>query len=139
MKKLNKKGFTLVEMLVVIAIIAILVSILIPTVMGATKKAKASTDAANLRSAVAAFQIEYLSSGMADPADGVKVGIYTYSSTSGEWTSEAGKAPASKTVPADTTIYIKEVNGSYDASYASGTNFNSKNIAHYAGVAEGKS
>ena len=46
----DKKGFTLVEMLVVIAIIAVLVAIIIPTVMSATTKAKAATDAANLRS-----------------------------------------------------------------------------------------
>lgn len=53
MKKLNKKGFTLIEMLVVIAIIAVLVSIIIPTVTAATDKAKAAADAANLRSALA--------------------------------------------------------------------------------------
>lgn len=46
----NKKGFTLIEMLVVIAIIAVLVSIIVPTVSTATTKAKAATDAANLRS-----------------------------------------------------------------------------------------
>ena len=45
-----RRGFTLVEMLVVIAIIAVLVAILIPTVTAATTKAKAGTDAANLRS-----------------------------------------------------------------------------------------
>ncbi len=45
----NKKGFTLIEMLVVIAIIAVLVAIIIPTVMSSTDKAAASTDAANLR------------------------------------------------------------------------------------------
>ena len=46
----NKKGFTLIEMLVVIAIIAVLVSIVIPTVTAATTKAEAAVDAANLRS-----------------------------------------------------------------------------------------
>lgn len=46
----NKKGFTLIEMLVVIAIIAVLVAIVIPTVTSATTKAEAATDAANLRS-----------------------------------------------------------------------------------------
>lgn len=46
----NKKGFTLIEMLVVIAIIAVLVSIVIPVVGAATTKAEAATDAANLRS-----------------------------------------------------------------------------------------
>ena len=46
----SKKGFTLIEMLVVIAIIAILVAVIIPTISNATVKAKAATDAANLRS-----------------------------------------------------------------------------------------
>lgn len=49
-RKIRKKGFTLIEMLVVIAIIAILVAIVIPVVSNATTKAKAATDAANLRS-----------------------------------------------------------------------------------------
>jgi prepilin-type N-terminal cleavage/methylation domain-containing protein len=57
MKDLKEKisaprGFTLVEMLVVIAIIAVLVAIIIPTVSSATKRAKAAADAANLRSAI---------------------------------------------------------------------------------------
>ena len=60
MKKLNKKGFTLIEMLVVIAIIAILVAIIIPTVSNATEKAKESADAANIRSIAAEMQIKYL-------------------------------------------------------------------------------
>ena len=46
----NKKGFTLIEMLAVIAIIAVLVSIVIPVVGTATVKAEAAVDAANLRS-----------------------------------------------------------------------------------------
>lgn len=49
-KRLDKKGFTLIEMLVVIAIIAVLIAIIIPTVTAATTKANAATDAANLRS-----------------------------------------------------------------------------------------
>ena len=60
MKKMNRKGFTLVEMLVVIAIIAILVAVIIPTVSSSTSKAKAATDAANLRSAKAAATISAL-------------------------------------------------------------------------------
>lgn len=46
----NNKGFTLIEMLVVIAIIAVLVSIIIPTASKTTDKAAAAADAANLRS-----------------------------------------------------------------------------------------
>ena len=62
MKKLSsKKGFTLIEMLVVIAIIAILVAVIVPAVTTSTTKAKAATDAANLRSIQAEAAIKYLS------------------------------------------------------------------------------
>ena len=44
MKKLNKKGFTLTEMIVVIAIIGILAGVLIPTITGYIKKAQLSND-----------------------------------------------------------------------------------------------
>lgn len=50
LKRKNKKGFTLMEMLIVIGIIAILVAIAIPTFSGAQKKARYSADLANVRS-----------------------------------------------------------------------------------------
>lgn len=59
MKKMkNKKGFTLMEMLIVVAIIAILVVIAIPTFNAAMAKSRAATDAANIRSGYAAAQVE---------------------------------------------------------------------------------
>lgn len=56
----NKKGFTLIEMLVVIAVIAILVSIVIPTVGTSTMKARAATDVANLRTIYADLNINVI-------------------------------------------------------------------------------
>ena len=50
MKKLNKKGFTIVELVIVIAVIAILAAVLIPTFSGVIEKAQQSAndqDAAN--------------------------------------------------------------------------------------------
>ena len=60
MKKLNKRGFTLIEMLVVVAVIAVLVSIIVPMVSLASDKAAAAADAANLRSAKATISIGML-------------------------------------------------------------------------------
>lgn len=56
----QKKGFTLIEMLVVIAVIAVLVSVVIPTVGESTNRAKAATDAANLRSTLGSLNSEIL-------------------------------------------------------------------------------
>lgn len=59
--KLKKaKGFTLVEMLIVVAIIAILVAVAAPAVSSNLKKAKMSTDAANFRSAKAVAVVNYM-------------------------------------------------------------------------------
>lgn len=54
MKKQNQ-GFTLIEMLLVVAVIAVLVSIIVPRVSNATDKSAAAADAANLRAAKSAI------------------------------------------------------------------------------------
>lgn len=48
-KKLNKKGFTLAELLIVVAIIGVLVAISIPVFGSQLKKAEHATDVANVR------------------------------------------------------------------------------------------
>ncbi len=53
MKLKNRKGFTLMEILIVVAIIAILVAIAIPTFSSALTKANVATDKANIRAAYA--------------------------------------------------------------------------------------
>ena len=59
LKKLtNKKGFTLMEMLIVVAIIAVLVAIAIPTFNGALTKSKEAADVANIRAAYAEYQVQ---------------------------------------------------------------------------------
>ncbi len=47
---MNKKGFTLAELLIVVAIIAVLVGISIPIFSSQLEKAREATDAANIRS-----------------------------------------------------------------------------------------
>ena len=60
MKK-NNKGFTLAELLIVVAIIAVLVAVSIPIFNGQLTKAKQRTDDANERAAKAAAVAQDLS------------------------------------------------------------------------------
>ena len=101
MKKNNKKGFTLAELLIVVAIIGILVAISIPVFTSQLRKAKNATNLANARSLYAQLVADYLddnkvdadTSGITDTAteitiDGSKykfdtsVGGVSYSTTS---------------------------------------------------------
>lgn len=55
MKKMNKKGFTIVELVIVIAVIAILAAVMIPTFSGVVGKAQASANLQKARNAYAQY------------------------------------------------------------------------------------
>ena len=59
MKK-NNKGFTLAELLIVVAIIAVLVAIAIPIFTTQLEKSREATDIANVRSAYANIVAAYI-------------------------------------------------------------------------------
>lgn len=105
MNKLNKKGFTLIEMLVVIAIIAILVAIIVPTVANSTMKAKGAADAANVRSMAATAAIEIMN---------------------GSGTAASGTTMPSKVFGTDISIIFAESGSKIIAQYNGGATANSK-------------
>ncbi len=86
MKKIrsSKKGFTLAELLIVVAIIGVLVGISIPIFSAQLKKSRVATNQANARAAYAAAKAAYLDT------EGVKGG--TYAVDTGVFTPVTGTA-----------------------------------------------
>lgn len=75
--KNSKKGFTLAELLIVVAIIGVLVAISIPIFTSQLKKARLATNQANARAAYAAVEAQYLQ-------DDTKTGDFSYDVATGK-------------------------------------------------------
>lgn len=61
MKRMNKKGFTMMELLVVFLIIAVLAAIAIPVFLGAIESSKVKADAATLKNVQSAARVYFQS------------------------------------------------------------------------------
>lgn len=125
-KKMKKQGgFTLVEMLIVVAIIAILIAVSIPLVTNALEKAREATDAANERSFKAVLVTGYLLNNEGMAGDGEKItstDIYVFDAVNGvakksiETTmkpygqSEGGSGKGSSPVAAKGNYLIGQIN-----------------------------
>ena len=74
MRKNNKKGFTLAELLIVVAIIAVLVAIAIPVFTSQLEKSRESVDLANIRSYYAEIVPAIMTGDFDDANDHITVG-----------------------------------------------------------------
>ena len=97
----NKKGFTLAELLIVVAIIGVLVAISIPIFTAQLRKARLATNQANARAAKAAIVVEILdadtdTASIKDSYGHVYNKTYTYT-----YTVSSAKAAKSDTAATD--------------------------------------
>ena len=110
-KKKDNKGFTLVELVIVVAILAILVGILAPQYTKYVEKSRKAADVSNLENLVTAFK-----TAASDGADNVPAGVYVIEVTKtgckiGTTAAAATAGPYEQTT--DGTDAIKSLIASY--------------------------
>lgn len=115
MKRMNtggfarKSGFTLMEMLIVVAIIAVLVAIAIPVFVSQLERARESTDLANVRSAYAQVMTAAVGD-TKDPAlhkaDGTYEADVKLVQAQDGWTTAEGSLNIAGVTPADATRWV---------------------------------
>lgn len=155
MKKLNKKGFTIVELVIVIAVIAILAGVLIPTFATVVDKANQSKAMQEAKNEYEAYLAEY-----AKDLDGTQdfdivSGKYCFEVRDGKFDATAKDVPAkysdtdnlvdqSKVYVAvndskgqynyENGLYVKaaENNGKYNLASGENTDLGSDKVAIYA-------
>lgn len=81
LQKRGKKGFTLMEMLIVVAIIAILIAIAIPVFTTQLNKSKQAADEANARSLYAVATANYMTDTASYKAPTISGSVATYQGT----------------------------------------------------------
>jgi len=137
-KSMNNKGFSLVELIIVIAIMAILVAVLAPTYLKFVERSRKSTDVSNVAEIVTALQT-YAADPMVNQADKLNsgtiaitgtstpvsatnatnnadkalkaVGITTIGMKSTEWHSKATTITLNVTVNSDGTVKVEDSAG----------------------------
>ena len=110
MKK-NNNGFTLAELLIVVAIIAVLVAIAIPVFTTQLEKSREATDVANVRSAYAGVVTDWLTN-----ASATTVNVSAQQKVSGWQTSPAPYLEAMNNASMTSITFGAVVGGNYTIS-----------------------
>lgn len=102
-KKKNNKGFTLVELVIVIVILAILVGILAPQYTKYVEKSRKSADASNMDEIIKAIEVHYVEQGVNSTGADTTVTVTMNSDKKTPVSVKAGTADL------DLTEYLKNI------------------------------
>lgn len=102
-KKKNNKGFTLVELVIVIAILAILVGLLAPQYTKYIEKSRKSADASNMDEIIKAIEVHYVEQGVNSTGADTTVTVTMNSDKKTPVSVKAGTADL------DLTEYLKNI------------------------------
>lgn len=120
MKKLNKKGFTIVELVIVIAVIAILAGVLIPTFATVVDKANQSKAMQEAKNEYEAYLAEYAATLKGDENLVIVSGKYEFKVVNGQFQSEAKAAAESYDKADQSKVYVKAESNNGDFNYENG-------------------
>src|SRR6266849_7859183 len=134
----NEEGFTLIELMVVVLIIAILIAIAIPTFLGARNRAQDRGAQSNIRNAFTAEKTSYTdksqySNDVTTTLPGIEPSLHWFADEvpgAGNQTNEVSVTVTTGTNTNDTVVlgakspsgkcfYLKDVNGAPGTTYAS--------------------
>ncbi len=115
--KTKKKGFTIIELVIVIAVIGVLSAILIPTFSNLTAKAEEAVRQENMRNALVQFQADAMDGYLGDAND-----------------DDSGVALPSNVTEQDTQMSLDGVSYVYDSSSSSWVAGEFKAVSGYASI-----
>ncbi|MBE7080425.1 MAG: type II secretion system protein [Clostridiales bacterium] len=132
-RKNNKKGFTIVELTIVVSVIAILSAVLIPTFAGVTKKARQTADEAAVRN---------MNTALAQKIEVENPDIFDVSTALSEngFAAENGLFPTLKDhafywhKPSNTIVYVKTKDGAFDLVFPKNVKDFSENTCQALGT-----
>ena len=113
----SERGFTLIELMIVVAIIAILAGILIPNFVNARSQAQTAACESNLRSIATALELYYADNQIYPPAAGASVQPALFTVNGVSYLNNTPKDPAAQSSNATYSITTTQASGGGPASY----------------------
>jgi type II secretion system protein G len=113
----NERGFTLIELMIVVAIIAILAGILIPNFVNARAQAQSAACESNLRAIATALELYYADNQVYPTAGGAAVQPSLLSANGVAYLNNTPKDPAAQSGAATYSLTTTQATGGSPATY----------------------